>query len=104
MKVEEIALPGVVPMLTLAKFEVAMPAPLRLTTDVAPVDELLLMVSLPVATPMARGLNSTSSVAICGGFRVKGNDVAPGIVKPLPVTAADMMVTGAAPVEVKITD
>lgn len=62
MKVGGIALPGVVPMLTLAKLEEVKPVPLRLTDDVAPVEELLVMFTLPVTEPAAVGSNSISSV------------------------------------------
>jgi hypothetical protein len=53
--------------------------PVRLTTDVALVDELLWIVSCPAAAPEAAGSNCTSSVTARPGFRVTGN-VAPDIV------------------------
>ena len=42
------------------------------------------------------------SVAAWPGFKVAGN-AAPDNVKPAPVTAAALMVTGTVPVEVKVT-
>jgi hypothetical protein len=77
--------------------------PLKLTTAVALVDELLWMLSWPVAAPAAAGSNCTSSVTAKLGFKVTGN-VAPDMVKPVPVSAAELMVTGAVPVDVNVTD
>ena len=57
----------------------AVPVPVRLITAVALVDELLWMVSWPVAAPAAVGSNCTSSVADWVGFKVTGN-VAPDTV------------------------
>ena len=48
------------------------------------------------------GSNFTLSVADWVGFRVTGK-VAPDIVKPVPVNVAELMVTGAVPVEVNVT-
>ena len=48
-------------------------------------------------------MNATLSVATWPGFNVTGK-VLPEIVKPVPVTAAALTVTGAVPVEVKVTD
>ena len=48
------------------------------------------------------GSNSTLSVACWPGFNVIGK-VAPKIAKPAPVTATALTVTGAVPVEVKVT-
>ena len=81
----------------------AVPFPLRLTTAVLLVAELLLMVSCPVAAPVAVGANWTASVTVWPGFSVSGK-VAPESVKPAPVSAAVLIVTGAVPVEVKVTD
>jgi hypothetical protein len=49
------------------------------------------------------GANSTFRVIALLGFNVAGN-VAPDTVKPVPVKAAELMVTGAEPLEVKVTD
>jgi len=51
---------------------------------------------------VAVGSNCTFSVTDWVGFKVTGN-VAPDIVKPVPVSAAELMVTGAAPVDVNVT-
>ena len=50
----------------------------------------------------AVGSNCTFSVTDWLGFKVTGN-VAPDIVKPVPLSAAELMVTGAVPVEVNVT-
>jgi hypothetical protein len=80
----------------------APPVPVRLITAVALVDELLWIVSCPVAAPMVVGSNCTFTVTDWVGFKVTGN-VAPDIVKPVPVRAAELMVTGDVPVEVNVT-
>jgi hypothetical protein len=48
------------------------------------------------------GSNSTSTVTDCFGFKVTGK-VAPDIVKPVPASVAELMVTGAVPVDVNVT-
>jgi hypothetical protein len=80
----------------------AVPVPLRLTTAVLSVDELLSMLSWPAVTPAAVGSNCTFRVTACLGFNVSGN-VAPDTVYPAPLSAAELMVTGAVPVEVNVT-
>jgi hypothetical protein len=79
------------------------PAPLRVTTEVEPVDELLLIVICPLAVPVVVGLNCTCSVTACVGFNVTGK-LPPIIVKPEPVTAAEFTVNGAVPVDVNVND
>lgn len=79
-----------------------MPAPASATAAVGFVDELLLMVSLPVAAPAVVGLNCTVSVTVCFGFSVTGK-LAPETVKPVPLIAAALICTGAVPVEAKVT-
>jgi hypothetical protein len=78
------------------------PVPLRPITAVPFVDELLVMASWPVAAPAVVGSNTKFSVTAWPGFNVAGN-VGPDTVKPAPVTAAVLIVTGAVPVEVKVT-
>ncbi len=56
----------------------------------------------PLPRPCAVGSNCTFSVTDWLGFNVTGN-VAPDIVKPVPVSAAELIVTGAVPVEVNVT-
>ena len=79
------------------------PVPLRLTAAVGFVDELLVMVSCPVAEPAAVGLNCTVSATDWPALRVTGN-VAPDTRKPVPLTVAALIVTGAVPVEVRVTE
>jgi hypothetical protein len=50
----------------------AVPVPLKATTAVLPVVELLLIVSCPVKAPTVVGLNCTCSVNDCVGFKVTG--------------------------------
>jgi hypothetical protein len=80
----------------------ASPVPLRLTTAVLLVDESLWIVSCPETAPAVAGSNCTFRVTGCPGFRVTGK-VAPDTVKPVPVNVAELMVTGAVPVEVSVT-
>jgi hypothetical protein len=79
------------------------PVPLRLINAVPFVEELLVMVTWPVAAPAAVGSNSIFSVVSWFGFNVAGNS-APGNVKPAPVSVAPLIVTGTVPAEVKVTD
>jgi hypothetical protein len=76
--------------------------PLRAITAVPLVDELLWMVSCPVKAPAVAGSNCTSRVTARLGFNVTGK-VAPDIVKPVPLNIAELIVTGAVPVEVNVT-
>src|SRR5258708_15582235 len=77
--------------------------PLRATTAVLPLDELLLIVICPLAVPADVGRNCTCSVIDCIGFSVTGT-LPPTMVKPTPVIAAVFTVTGAVPVEVSVND
>ena len=81
---------------------VAVPVPLRLITAVLLVDESLWIVSCPEAAPVVAGSNCTFRVTDCPGLKVTGK-VAPDTVKPVPVNVAELMVTGAVPVEVSVT-
>jgi hypothetical protein len=67
------------------------------------VEELLVMVSCPVNVPAVVGSKPTVSVAVLPGFNVTGK-VSPDIEKPVPVSFAALMVTGTAPVDVRIRD
>jgi hypothetical protein len=75
--------------------------PLKVTTVVLPVEELLLIVNWPLAEPVVVGLNRTCSVIDWVGFRVAGR-LPPTMEKPAPVIAAEFTVTGEVPVEVKV--
>jgi hypothetical protein len=76
-------------------------APTAIAT-VGLVEELLAIVSVPFAAPATVGLNSTLRVAVCAGFRVRGK-VAPETEKPVPLIPAEVTVTGAVPVEDRVT-
>jgi hypothetical protein len=65
------------------------------------VEELLAMVNWPVTAPATVGSNWTFRVTVWVGFNVIGN-VTPDTEKPGPATVAELMVTGAVPVEVRI--
>jgi hypothetical protein len=80
----------------------AVPVPLRLTTAVPFVDELLLIVNFPVPAPAAVGLYCTLNVAVCFEFKVNGR-VAPLTVKPVPLIVAAVMFTGPVPLDVRVT-
>jgi hypothetical protein len=80
----------------------ALPVPLRSTTAVLLVDELLWIINCPDAGPVAVGSKCTSRVTAWLGFKVTGN-VAPDILNPLPVIVPELIVTGAVPVEVRVT-
>lgn len=77
--------------------------PLSETIAVPPVDELLLIVSCPLAVPVDAGLNCTCSVIDWVGFSVTGK-VPLTTVKPAPVIAAEFTVTGLVPAEVNVSD
>ena len=80
-----------------------MPVPPRFTVAVDPLDESLVMMSWPDAAPDVVGLNRTCSVAVWLGFSVVGK-LAPMMENPVPVMLAELMVTGAVPVEVSVND
>jgi hypothetical protein len=78
------------------------PVLLRLTVAVAFVEELLLMVNVPVTAPVVFGADRTFSVTVCFGLRVSGK-VAPDTVNPVPLIVAELTVTAPVPVEVSVT-
>jgi hypothetical protein len=77
--------------------------PLRATSVVLPVDELLAIVNVPVAAPANAGLNWTCNVNDCVGASVTGK-VLSARAKPAPEITAEFMVTGAVPVEVNVSE
>ena len=77
--------------------------PLRATTAVEPVDESLLIVICPLTAPADVGRYRTCNVIDCVGFNVTGI-LPPTIVKPVPVIAAALTITGEVPVEVSVND
>jgi hypothetical protein len=95
--------PVIDPMLQLSALSTGTPVPLRLTTVDDPTEELLAKVSEPVAAPAAVGSNCTLRVAVWPGFSITGNP-SPDIENPLPNTPAVLTVTGAVPVEDKVSD
>ena len=80
----------------------AMLAPLSATSELLPVDELLLILNCPFAAPVAVGLNRTCSVNDCVGFSVAGKEP-PTRVKPAPAIVTEFTVTGAVPVELRVS-
>jgi hypothetical protein len=74
-----------------------------MTTEVLPLVELLVNVSVPVAAPIAVGPNATCNLIAMFGLNVTGK-VAPEIVNPVPLRLAALTVTAELPVEVKVTD
>jgi hypothetical protein len=76
--------------------------PLRLIAREGFAVELLAMATWPVAAPAAVGSNSRLSVTVCPGLRVTGK-LAPLIVKPVPVSVAELTVTATLPVEERVT-
>ena len=72
------------------------------TVAVLLVDALLTTVSWPDTGPAACGSKFTSIVTAEVGFKVTGK-VAPEIVKPVPLKVAELIVTGAVPVDVSVT-
>jgi hypothetical protein len=77
--------------------------PFRVTTAALPLVELLLIVICPLAAPVAVGLNCTCSVIDWVGLSVTGK-LPPTIVKPVPVIAAELTVTGDVPFDVSVKD
>lgn len=69
---------------------------------VAPEVALLVMVTLPVDVVAVVGSNCRLRVAVCPGVRVSGV-LTPEALKPVPLRASPLMVTGAVPEEVRVT-
>ncbi len=95
-------LPKFSDVVLIVQFGVPEPVPLRLTATVGFVDALLFTVSVPVAEPEVVGANFTFSVTVCFGLSVIGN-VAPDTVKPVPLIAAELIVSDAVPLDVIVT-
>ena len=81
----------------------AVPVPLRPITADGLLVELLVKVRAPVTVPVAEGSKPTVSVADCPRLSVNGK-LAPDMLKPVPVSVPALMVSGAVPEEVKVTD
>ena len=80
----------------------AVPVPVRVTTLVAPVPALLVIVMDPLDAPTLLGSNVTVSVTACPGFSVDGK-LPPVIVKSAPASVAESMLSGAVPDDVRVT-
>lgn len=78
----------------------ATPVPDKATVA-GPVEELLAIDSWPANTPADAGAKWTGSVALCPGLMVSGN-AAPVTWNPAPATVAEVTVTAADPVDVKV--
>jgi hypothetical protein len=91
------------PLVQVTPLSTGTPVPLKLTAVEVPLEELLVMVNVPLPAPADVGLNCTVNVAVWLGFNVSGK-FAPETVKPDPVTEAAFTVTGALPVEDKVNE
>jgi len=63
---------------------------------------LLVTVNVPLAEPVVVGSNVSARLNVCPGFRVAGRFTV-DMEKPLPVTAMELTVTGAVPLDVRVT-
>jgi hypothetical protein len=79
------------------------PVAIKATTAGVPVDELLLTVSCPLTLPIAVGANRICNVIDWVGLNVAGK-LPPISVKPVPVSVAELTVTGEVPVDVNVND
>jgi hypothetical protein len=77
------------------------PVPLRATTDVLPLVELLLIVIWPDCVPVVVGRNRSCSVNDWVGFRITGK-LPPRSANPAPETMAEFTVNGEVPVDVSV--
>lgn len=76
----------------------AAPVPLSAIVAVPPLAALLTSVTVPLSVPAAVGSNPIVRVALCPGFSVTGND-RPDMLKPVPATEPELIVSAALPVE-----
>jgi hypothetical protein len=83
-------------------FAAAVPVPLKDTTAVLFVDELLLIVNCPATAPVVVGRNCICSVTDWLGFSVTAK-LPPTMAKPAPAIAAELTVTADVPVDVSVT-
>jgi hypothetical protein len=77
-------------------------APLSATIAVLPVEELLLIANWPFATPVIVGLNCICSISDWFGFNVAGKFPLTNE-NPIPLIVAELIVTGAVPVDVNVS-
>jgi hypothetical protein len=83
--------------------ELTAPVPLRPITMALPEEPLVVMVSCPVIIPALAGSNCTFMTMTWPGPKMTGS-ANPEILKPAPVSAAESIVTGSVPEEVRTTD
>jgi hypothetical protein len=83
-------------------FAAAAPVPLKATSAVLFVDELLLMVNCPANAEAVVGRNFICSVTDWLGFSVTGK-LPPTMTKPPPAIAAELTVTADVPADVSVT-
>jgi len=81
----------------------AVPVPLKDTVVELPVDELLVIVSCPLADPAAVGLNVTDTVSDWFGFSVTGKVPATSV-NAAPLIEIEFTVTGPVPEDVSVRD
>ena len=81
---------------------VASPVPLSETCCVPPLPASLAMVSAPFAAPAAVGAKCTITVTDWPGFSVTGK-LPPEIVKPVPVSVTELIVSACVPDDVSVT-
>lgn len=79
------------------------PVPLRLIAAVGLDEELLAIDNWPELEPAAVGSKCTLRVAVLPGSNVTGKD-RPEMENPVPLAEAELMVTGAVPEDVRVTD
>ena len=76
--------------------------PLRVTVLVPPPEELLETVIVPLAAPVAGGIEADLNVTDWPGFNVAGK-LAPEMAKPVPATMTECTVSAAVPEEVSVS-
>jgi hypothetical protein len=79
-----------------------LPVPLRGTVNVGFVEDVLLTVNCPVSEPDVVGSNVSVTETACPGLSVAGRLIGE-TEKPVPVTARELTVTAAVPLDVRVT-
>ncbi len=79
------------------------PVPVSATVAVAPVDELLLIVRVPVRAVAVTGAKVTGMASVWPGVKVLGKPVVVAE-NAVPLTAMELMVTAEVPDEVRVTE
>lgn len=94
--------PVIDPSAHVSSLMIATPCPDRVILRIRPSEEVFANANSPVDAPAAEGSNWRLTVAVSPGFRVRGN-VAPEAAKPAPLSVAALTVTGAVPVDDRVT-